>query len=238
VLPFCTDALTAMERVYGRKVTDPGAVPAWRGSALFLAGVRALLSRVLFSRDESVLFHGDPHAGNLMATADGRLAVLDWSLAGRLTADDRVQLSQIVVGALARDPARVSAAVAGLARDGADADLIGRQVGAALADLRWYRPPGPVWLVGLLDALAGAGVRFPPRLLLFRKAFLTLQGVLADVCPFGSLDAALTAEALAHFAWEWPLRCLKPLHDRDYATHLSSADLLRLALPYAGPFPV
>ena len=192
--------------------------------------MRALLSQVLFSRDESVLFHGDPHAGNLMATRDGRLAILDWSLTGELTADDRVQMSQILVGGLARDAARVSAAVAGLARDGADEGLIRRHVAAALAGVHWYQPPGPSWVIGLLDGLAQAGVRFPPRMLLFRKAFLTLQGVLSDVYPLGSLEAALTTEALAHLAWEWPVRWCKPLDDRDYATHVSSADLIHLAL--------
>jgi len=42
------------------------------------------VNRESFSRDESVLFHGDPYAGNLMA-ALGRVAILDWSLAGQLT---------------------------------------------------------------------------------------------------------------------------------------------------------
>ncbi len=98
LLPFCTDTMTAMERVDGRKVTDPQAVSLWRRPMLFCACVRALLSQVWLSRDESVLFHSDPHAGNLLATHDGRLAILDWSLAGRLTADDRVQTSQLPVG--------------------------------------------------------------------------------------------------------------------------------------------
>jgi ubiquinone biosynthesis protein len=226
-LPFCTDALTAMERVFGRKVTDAN---PWQRPLLFRSAVRALLTRVLFSRDESVIFHGDPHAGNLMATDDGRLAILDWSLAGRLTADDRVRMSQILVGALARDAARVSAAVAGLAQGGADEDVIRRHVGAALAGLCWYRPPGPTWGMTLLDTLATAGVRFPPRMLLFRKAFLTLQGVLSDVYAAGSLEAALTAEALAHLAWEWPARWLKAPHDRDFATHISTLDLMHVAL--------
>ena len=81
-----------------------------------------------------------------------------------------------------------------------------------------------------LDDLARAGVRFPPRLLLFRKAFLTLQGVLADVCPAAALDATLMSEVLVRLAWEWPLRWLKPLHDRDYGTHVSSADLIDLVV--------
>jgi hypothetical protein len=53
---------------------------------------------------------------------------------------------------------------------------------------------------------------------------------LADVCPGRSPETALMADALARFAWEWPLRWCKPLDDRDYATHVSSADLLHLAL--------
>jgi ubiquinone biosynthesis protein len=230
LLPFCTDMLTAMERVDGRKVTDLEGLGAWQRPALFHTIVRALLAGVLFSRDESVLFHGDPHAGNLMVTRDGRLAILDWSLAGQLTAGDRVHLSQVLVGAWARDTARVAGAVAGLARGGAGGELIGRHIAAALAELRWYNLPGPVWVVGLLDTLTGAGVRFPPHLLLFRKAFLALEGVLSDVCPGCPLEAALMAEALARLAWEWPVRWCKPLDDRDYSTHVSSADLVHLVL--------
>jgi ubiquinone biosynthesis protein len=235
LLPFCTDAMTAMERVHGRKVTDPQVIASWQRPALFRATARALLADVLFSRDESVLFHGDPHAGNLLATSDGRLAVLDWSLAGQLTTGDRVQVTQILLGGLARDARWVAGAIAELARDGTDRSLIRLQVEAALAELPWYKPPGPAWAMALLDSLAHAGVRFPPRLLLFRKAYLTLQGVLADVFPHVALEAALTAEGLARFAWECPLRWWKPLSDRDYATHVSTADLLHLALRYARP---
>lgn len=236
LLPFCTNTMTAMERVDGRKVTDPLAVPPWRRPTLFLALVRALLSEVLFSRDESVLFHGDPHAGNLMATRDGQLAILDWSLAGQLTTEDRVQTAQILVGAWARDGSRIATAVAALVANGAEASLIDRHVEAALAEVSPYRLPGPAWAMSLLGALARAGVRFPPRLLLFRKALLTLQGVLLDVWPAGSLEIVLMAEALAQLAWEYPLRWCKPLHDRDYATHVSSADLLHLALRRARQF--
>jgi hypothetical protein len=68
-------------------------------------------------------------------------------------------------------------------------------------------------------------------LLLFRKVFLTLQGVLSDICPLCSLEATLMAEAVMQLTWEWPMRWWKTLEDRDYATHLSSSDLAHLALP-------
>jgi len=238
LLPFCTDAVTAMERVFGRNVTDPLAVHTWRRPELFRSIVRALLSGVLFNRDESVLFHGDPHGGNLMATSDGRLAIFDWSLAGQLTAGDRVQMSQILVGGWAQDAGRIACAVANLATVGANQNLIRRHVEAGLAELRWYRPPGPQWAIGLLDALASAGIRFPPRLLLFRKAFLTLQGVLSDVCPSCSLEATMMSDALVQLAWEWPMRWCKPMHDRDYATHVSSADLVHMVATWPPLSPV
>jgi ubiquinone biosynthesis protein len=230
LLPFCTDTMTAMERVFGCKITDPHGLSEWQRPALYQAAVRSLLSDILFCRDESVLFHGDPHAGNLVATRDGRLAILDWSLKGRLTTEDRIRMSQILIGALALDTDKVTDAVVGLSGESADEDLIARHVQEAVMGLRWRRPPGPRWVIDLLDNLTRAGVRFPPRLLLFRKAFLTVEGVLGDVWPAGLLDETLMAEALVRFAWEWPLRWWNPLHDRDYATHISSADLLRLAL--------
>jgi len=236
VLPFCTDTMTAMERVYGCKLTDPGAVSAWRQPAMFRTTARALLTSVLFSRSESMLFHGDPHAGNLLATRDGRLAMLDWSLAGQLSADDRVQLAQILVGGWARNEGRVAAAVAGLACAGTGADGIRNKVAAALANVSWYKPPGPAWVLDLLDGLARSGIRFPPRLLLFRKAFLTIQGVLADVCPGFPLETMLMAEGLTQLAWEWPLRWWKAVEDRDYATHVSTADMVRMALCYTRQF--
>jgi len=234
VLPFCTEAMTAMERVYGCKITDPLAMPIWQKPTLFRSTVRALLSGVLFSCDESVLFHGDPHAGNLMVTRDGRLAILDWSLAGQLSAGDRMQLAQILLGGLALDGTRIAKAVVGLACPGTTGDLVRSHVEAALARIRWYKPAGPAWAIGLLDNLARAGIRFPPRLLLFRKAFLSLQGVLSDLCPFCSLESTLIAEALVEFAWEWPNRWWKPLDNHDYPTHVSSADVLSVALRRVG----
>jgi ubiquinone biosynthesis protein len=230
LLPFCTDSMTAMERVLGRKVTDSRGIHAWQRPALFLSAVRALLADILFSRDESVLFHADPHAGNLMLTSDGRLAILDWSLTGRLTTSDRVQLSQILVGALGLDCARIVAAVVELAGGGSKEDIIARHVQEAVMDLRWRRLAGPRWVIDLLDDLTRAGVRFPHHLMLLRKTFLTLEGVLADVWPAGLLDEILMAEAMVHLAWEWLLRWCKPLYDRDYATHISSANLLQLVL--------
>ncbi|HEX2972366.1 MAG TPA: AarF/UbiB family protein [Tepidisphaeraceae bacterium] len=97
-LPFSTPHVTAMQRVYGTKVTD--LIQADRSCRRRIAAtmVRALVADPILSTESQTIFHADPHAGNLMGTPDGRLGILDWSLTGTLTLSDRDAVSQVLVG--------------------------------------------------------------------------------------------------------------------------------------------
>ncbi len=229
LLPFSTGKITAMERVRGRKVTEILTNHRRDRRRLAETIVRSLVTDVVFSRRERTLFHADPHAGNLFVTDDGRLAILDWSLAGELSRDQRVQLVQIIVGAASLDAGRVYRALEILSADHAELSRCRRHVKNALAEVRRGRLPGVGWLMRLLDSLARNGVRFPSNLLLFRKAYFTLEGVVADVCPDQTLEQILTAQAAEQFVFEWPGRLLHAPLSRDFPTHLSNTDLLCVA---------
>jgi hypothetical protein len=87
----------------------------------------------------------------------------------------------------------------------------------------------------LLDeAVKLAGLRVAANLLAFRKALLTLEGVLADITPDYRPDHALLASFLPRLAAEWPWRAFLPLESRALPTRLSNADLasLAVALPW------
>ena len=88
---LCSTRLTAMERLFGDKLTDAGGVPSRTADLL----IETLLAEPLWSGDADALFHGDPHAGNLIWTEEGRLGLLDWSLAGTLTKAERVGLTGV-----------------------------------------------------------------------------------------------------------------------------------------------
>ena len=89
-----------MERVDGHKVTEPGAHgPADRRRLAELI-VEALIAGPIWSPAPQATFHADPHAGNLFVTPDRRLAILDWSLTGSLGEDERVAMTQLVLGGL------------------------------------------------------------------------------------------------------------------------------------------
>ena len=90
LLPWSSPRVTAMERIDGRKVTERRGKPVhrrragWRGRI-----VESLIAHPLWSTAPGALFHADPHAGNLLVTRDGRLAILDWSLVGTLGTTER-----------------------------------------------------------------------------------------------------------------------------------------------------
>jgi ubiquinone biosynthesis protein len=224
VLPFSTPRATAMERIFGRRFTD--AVPGGARRRHATALLRALVGDVVFSSAEDVLFHGDPHAGNLLVDTAGRLSAIDWTLAGHLSLEARQAIAQVVLGALTLDVRRVCSALEGLAITPARPDTLRGVVDREMSRLSAFRPPDLDWSMGLVDAVATAGVRFDKDLLLFRKAFFTLEGVAADLCPDLRPADVLAAVGVERYLQEWPRRAVWPLGSRDYATHLSTADLM------------
>jgi ubiquinone biosynthesis protein len=233
---YCTPRVTAMERVWGGQVTEHR--PECAGQRRRLAGlvVEALLGRPIFSKDAEALFHGDPHAGNLYFTADGRLAILDWSLVGSLGERERTAIPQILVSALTLDAPRILGVLTGLAdRRPPDVAALERVVQARLKRVRQGEFPGFSWLLGLLDEAVQTGrLRVRADLLLFRKSLHTLEGVVSDIGEGDSpIDGVLVREFLGQLALEWPWRWLAPLDSRDFATRLSNADLAQLVLGFS-----
>jgi ubiquinone biosynthesis protein len=237
LLAPCTDELTLMTRVVGRPLVGRGQrrVRYRKGERQELARllVEALIARPLFEADGPTLFHADPHAGNLLRTREGQIALLDWSLAAELLKEDRVQLVKIIVAGLTLDRRALRRAIGKLAVEIEDRSALRLAVDQAMAEVRGGRPPGLSWLVHLIDRLVTAeggraiAVRFPSRLLFLRKSLVSLEGVLADL-DGGSWDRVLVAAALRKAISDLPKRRRSGPFSRSFSTHLSNAELLSL----------
>lgn len=224
--PFCTPQMTAMERIFGQKVTEsPAAAGALRQRAHLVA--EALLA---FPFWENGRFHADPHAGNLMVTEDGRLALLDWALMTQLSKTQCEALVQIILGALCLNRVQVAQSIAQLGRVRAPQKLQ-MAVSEALRQVRQGGFPGFDWLTGLLDGLAShATVEFPEEFILFRKALLTLSSVVADISGQASIDSVLLGSGAVHFFRHLGTRLFAQAGSRHTGAHLSNVDLLGLWL--------
>lgn len=77
------------------------------------------------------LFHADPHAGNLLLTPDGRLALLDFGMMVRVPKELRLSLIRTVFASIRRDPVAVAEGFTamGLVTPGADPAEIRRLAG-------------------------------------------------------------------------------------------------------------
>lgn len=230
LLPRCTPRLTSMEYLPGVKVTAVHVGDASARRRMARALLEALVANPALALGENAVFHGDPHAGNLLGMPDGRVGVLDWSLGARLGRHEREQIVQFVLCALLGDAPGATRALAALATRVLDA----RRLHAAVAE-RLAHPPGRAVgldrLLGLIDDVVRRGaVRFSADMLLLRKALLTLDGVLHDLTPGFSADDALIRAALLQFASELPQRWLAEPWSRAFGTRVSNMDLWQFGL--------
>jgi ubiquinone biosynthesis protein len=91
--PYVTDRVIVFERVVGEKVGDDPAVGEERAAELARSLFRAYVRQVTMAG----VYHADPHRGNVLLTPDGRLALLDFGLIGRLDDDTRTSLALLLL---------------------------------------------------------------------------------------------------------------------------------------------
>jgi ubiquinone biosynthesis protein len=143
------------------------------------------------------VFHGDLHGGNLFVQPDGRVALLDYGITGRLEEPKRVAFLRLLLGGTVNDVRTQVAALRDLGALPRDTDI-----GQVIADLGLDRPPidptqlTPEELTGeirdLTKALLSYGARLPKELMLFVKNLLFLDGAMATLAPDIDLFAEVT----------------------------------------------
>jgi ubiquinone biosynthesis protein len=228
--PLCTATITAITEEKGKKITDAVArMPGWRRAEVSEQLVEAVIAIPLFAPAGDVLFHADPHAGNLLY--DGRsseLIVLDWALTERLTRPQRRQLALLFLMIFLRDPVGASDAILALSpQGGRRAKTQPRRVRAMVTEYLNSLPvkkiPGAVEAVNLLELVAWQGVRLPSSLLMFRKALFTLDGILHDIgAPEFSMESVMVRHLMKTWTGKWE-NIGSPLSWKDWALVQCSA---------------
>lgn len=150
------------------------------------------------------VFHGDLHGGNLLVLADGRVALLDHGITGRLDEPRRLAFLRLLLGGTVNDLRLQLGALRDLGALPVDVDL-----DAVIRDLKLDAPPvDPTQMSAdemvaeiraLTKALLAYGARMPKELMLFVKDMLFLDGAIATMAPDVDLFAEITKVA-NHFA--------------------------------------
>src|SRR5437588_5312100 len=151
IRPYVTERVLVLERIHGRKVdADHGLAPG-RAQELARQFFRAYVRQVTVEG----VYHADPHRGNVLLTDDGRLALVDFGLLGRLDDDTRRNLALLLLAVAQNRADDVADLILGVSQSSLGADepgfvqdvrrklpryhwrpLSGIRAGEALADLQ------------------------------------------------------------------------------------------------------
>ena len=190
-----TPRVLVMERMYGFAFTD---VAGMREANVDTAAVvRSCLVSVLEGAMIYGVFHGDLHGGNLLIRPDGRVALLDYGITGRLDDRRRSVFLRMLLAAMTGDHRAVLVGYQDLGAIPPDADL-----DEFMQEIPMDRPVVDattanadqmiVEMRRVTKALVKHGTRLPKELMLFMKDFMFIDGAIGTLAP----DLDVLAEML------------------------------------------
>ncbi len=161
------------------------------------------------------VFHGDLHGGNLFVQRDGRTALLDFGITGRLDEPKRLSFLRLLVTGTGGDMRGQLTALRDLGAFPRDTELV-----AVMRDLRLDQPiKDPTTmsaeeLIGELSEmtkkLLGYGARIPKELMLFVKNLLFLNSATATLAPDIDILAEIT-QVYLYFAQRYGERIVREI---------------------------
>ena len=151
------------------------------------------------------IFHGDLHGGNLFVLPDGRTALLDFGITGRLDDRKRTALLRMLMSGTSNDPKGQLAAFRDLGALPMDTDLdavvrdLGLDTGEVLDPTQMEADALVAEIQRTVKALLGYGARMPKELMLFVKNLMFVDGAIATLAPDLDILSEIT-EITMYFA--------------------------------------
>ncbi|MEM6673612.1 MAG: AarF/ABC1/UbiB kinase family protein [Planctomycetota bacterium] len=159
---------------------------------LALTGAELYLDMVF--RDGA--FHADPHPGNVFVLIDGRLALVDFGMVGRIDAEMRDDLLDLLVGFVRADQREIERAVRriGVVPSDVDESALRHDIGELQSELA-SQPIGEMDVAALLEQFTSMlrrhGIQLPAAASLLVKLLIMLEGTSRHLDPQFSLMEVL-----------------------------------------------
>ena len=181
--PLCTGLVLVMERFDGRPLAaiDPG-MPADVRAALARSLLDCLLREVMLDGT----FHADPHPGNVLLLADGRLGLLDFGSVGRIDQGLRSALQRLLLALDRGDPAGLADALLEVVERPEELDelRLERMLGRFLArHVAAGITPDVTMFTDLFRIVSDHGLAVPSEIAAVFRALATMEGTLTQLAP-------------------------------------------------------
>ncbi|MAW80928.1 MAG: 2-polyprenylphenol 6-hydroxylase [Parvularcula sp.] len=195
IWPFTARRILTVEWIDGTPMGDLAALNA-RGidrKALAKLVIHVFLKQALHTG----FFHADMHQGNLIVDNEGRLALVDFGIMGRLDENTRNVFAEIIYGFITRDYARTAEVhfTAGYVPPGHSVEAFAqalRAVGEPLQGRNAAQVDMSRVLQQLFDVTALFDMHLRPELVLLQRTMVTVEGVARSLDPEIDMWAAAT----------------------------------------------
>jgi ubiquinone biosynthesis protein len=182
-----TPGLLVVNRIKGRLLarTPVASIPLEIRKKIIYNGARAVFRQTL----QIGFFHADPHPGNIFIHDDGSVTFIDCGMVGRIGADARQRIAEMVFGVAtgdARMVMRASLRMANVEPDTIDDRALLDDV-QEVVDQFIGKPIGEIDVGAVLEKfyqiLRDYQVRCPADIVFLIKAMATIEGVARDLDP-------------------------------------------------------
>jgi len=182
--PYVTERVLVLELLEGEKVTANHGLPPERARELARDLFRSYVRQVTVEG----VYHADPHRGNVLLTPDGRLALLDFGLLGRLDDGTRRTLSLLLLAIAQNRAEDVADLLLGLSLTTLDSDepSFVHDIRRKLPRYHWR----PLKEIRAGEALADLqrislryGIRLPPSFALVAKTLSQADSIARVLDP-------------------------------------------------------
>ncbi|HEY0672709.1 MAG TPA: AarF/UbiB family protein [Longimicrobiales bacterium] len=186
IMDYTTSRVLTMDYISGRKITDlsPLARMEMNGEALGEQLFKAYLKQILVDG----IFHADPHPGNVFLTNDGKLALIDVGMVGRIAPvmqENLLKLLLAVSEGKGEQAANIAAEM-GTITEHFDrltytrevSQLVAQHQTTTMAELDTGRV-----VLEITRSASQNGLRLPPELTLLGKTLLNLDLVSRTLAP-------------------------------------------------------
>jgi ubiquinone biosynthesis protein len=227
IRPYVTERILVLERMDGEKVEPEHGLPPERAAHLAREFFRVYVRQVT----KEGFYHADPHRGNVLLLPDGRLALIDFGLVGRLDDGTRASLALLLLAVAQNRADDAADLLLGLSLTTLDSDepafrhelrrKLPRYHGRALAAIQSGEALGDLQRICLRH-----GVRLPTSFALVGKTLAQADSIARALDP--ELDPiALLGDDSLELMLEEAARRLEPNALLSYLTTQADA-VLRL----------
>ncbi|GAB3725390.1 AarF/UbiB family protein [Amycolatopsis oliviviridis] len=178
-----TERVLVMRRLDGKPLAAAKEqVPVAERANLARSMLRCVLGQVMGSG----VFHADPHPGNVLLLADGRLGLLDFGSVGRLDSGLRGGLQNLILALDRGDPAALRDGLLEIVDqpDEIEERRLERALGSLVAKhFNHGQAPDLDMFTDLFRVIADFRLSVPPPIAAVFRALATLEGTLAALAP-------------------------------------------------------